>query len=47
MFPKGTDQVEGAIVKKIGVESNRITIRKIFDAERKELADKPPPVSIL
>ena len=47
MFPKGPVRVEEALVMKRGVESNRITVGKIFDAERKELTDKFLPVNIL
>ena len=57
MFPKAPVQIEKAIVlgktikTKVGVP-NRITIKKMFDAERKELTesdcvDKLSPVNIL
>ena len=53
MFPKAPVQIEKAVVKIKGGGSNRITIRKIFDVERKELTesncqfDKLSPVNIL
>jgi hypothetical protein len=47
MFPKGPVRIEKAMVKTRGGGSNRITITKMFDAERKALTDKLSQVNIL
>ena len=48
VFPKAPVRIEKAMAKtEGGGGSNRITIRKMFDAERKELTDKLSPVNIL
>ena len=41
MFPKGPVPIE-----KVSGASDRITIRKMFDAERKELTDEFLPADI-
>ena len=46
VFSKAPDRVENVTVRVTWGGSNR-TIRKIFDAERKELTDKLYPVNIL
>jgi hypothetical protein len=46
VFPKGPVRIEKAMKTK-GGGSNRITIRRMFDAQRKELTDKWSPVNIL
>jgi hypothetical protein len=47
VFPKAPVRIEKAMAKTGGGGSYKITIRKMFDAERKELTDKLSPANIL
>ena len=46
VFPKGPVRIEKAVVTTEGGGSNRITIRRMFDAQKKGLTDKWSPMNI-